>query len=140
MEITGLEPVSRWKLLLSVAIERQDVDWIVEHWSTCIQHLDLQETDQMAMTCIEALKVYSTMPMLQQLFTKLRSIEHASTGDSLIPAPVWQNLFEWLFAQPIKLFKLFQPIVHRQTIKIDLMREEKLVPRAHRYLYQKKFF
>ena len=128
MEITGLEPVSRWKLLLSVAIERQDVDWIVEHWSTCIQHLDLQETDQMAMTCIEALKVYSTMPMLQQLFTKLRSIEHASTGDSLIPAPVWQNLFEWLFAQPMMLFKLFQPIVHRQTIKIDLMREENWFP------------
>jgi hypothetical protein len=128
IEITGLEPVSRWKLLLSVAIEREDVDWIVEHWSVCLQHLDIHETDQMAMTCIEALKVYSTMPMLQQLFSKLRAIEHASMGDSLIPAPVWQNLFEWLFAQPMKLFKLFQPIVHRQTIKIDLMREENWFP------------
>ena len=128
IEITGLEPVSRWKLLLSVAIERQDVDWIAEHWSVCIHHLDTHETDQMAMTCIEALKVYSTMQMLQQLFSKLRSIEHASTGDSLIPAPVWQHLFEWLFAQPMKLFKLFQPIVHRQTIKIDLMREENWFP------------
>ena len=128
IEITGLEPVSRWKLLLSVAIERQDVDWIAEHWSVCIQHLGTHETDQMAMTCIEALKVYSTMAMLQQLFSKLRAIEHASTGDSLIPAPVWQHLFEWLFAQPMKLFKLFQPIVHRQTIKIDLMREENWFP------------
>lgn len=128
IEITGLEPVIRWKLLLSVAIERHDVDWIVEHWSVCIQHLESHETDQMAMTCIEALKIYCTMPMLQQFFSKLRAIEHASTGDSLIPAPVWQNLFDWLFAQPIKLFKLFQPIVHRQTIKIDLMREENWFP------------
>jgi hypothetical protein len=113
---------------MSIAIERQDVDWIVEHWTVCLQHLTTHETDQMAMTCIEALKLYSTIPMLHQLFTKLRFIEHASTGDSLISAPVWQHLFEWLFEQPIKLFKLFQPIIHRQTIKIDLMREENWFP------------
>lgn len=128
IEITGLEPVSRWKLLLKIAIEREDRDWIVEHWSQCIQHLRTEDTDQMAMACIQALKIYSTMSMLQQLFSKMRSIEHASTGDSLIPAPVWQYLFEWLFSRPMKLFKLFEPIIHRKTIKIDLMREENWFP------------
>ena len=128
IEITGLEPVSRWKLLLKIAIEREDRDWIIEHWSSCLQHLCTEDTDQMAMACIQALQIYSTPSMVQQLFSKMRSIEHASTGDSLIPAPVWQHLFEWLFTRPMKLFKLFEPIIHRKTITIDLMREENWFP------------
>ena len=71
---------------MSIAIERQDVDWIVEHWTVCLQHLTTHETDQMAMTCIEALKIYSTVSMLHRALCKLRFIEHASTGDSLISA------------------------------------------------------
>ena len=124
IEITGLDPVHRWKLLMSIAIERQDVDWIVEHWTVCPQHLTTHE-NQMAMTCIEALKLYSTSHASSTLYRC--DLLSMPIRETLISA-TWQHLFEWLFEQPIKLFKLFQPIIHRQTIKIDLMREENWFP------------
>ena len=131
IEITGLEPTIRWKLLLQVAIRRDDQDWILKHWDQCLQHLRAPHAEDMATTCIEGLKRCTSMvvmPMLQQLFTQLRQIEHASTGDSLIPAPIWEQLFEWLHTDSNAIFLLFTPILEEKTIKIDLMREENWFP------------
>jgi len=131
IEITGLEPTVRWKLLLQVAIRRNDQDWILKHWDQCLQHLRAPHAEDMAATCIEGLKRCASvvvMPMLQQLFAQLRQIEHASTGDSLIPAPIWEQLFEWLHNNNDAIFLLFNPILEEKSIKIDLMREENWFP------------
>ena len=88
-KITGLHPSERWSILLRVAVERND-DWIAEYWSTCLAHISTA-TDYMALACIDALKIYQQPSWNEQLFAKLREIEHSSTGDSLISAPI-QNV------------------------------------------------
>ena len=52
-EITGLHPSERWSILLRVAVERNDDDWIAEYWSTCLAHLSPPATDYMALACID---------------------------------------------------------------------------------------
>ena len=127
-DITGLHPSSQWTLLLQIAVEREDVDWVAEHWDTCLSHMDAPQVEDMATACIDAMDIYSTPALQLQLFTKFRGIEHSSKGDSLIPAPVWQQFFEWLHKDRNGLFELFEAVLSKKTIKIDLMREENWFP------------
>ncbi len=127
-EITGLSDTLRWLVLLKIAIAKRNDDWIVKHWSTCLQHISPPHTEELTNACIEAGKFCASKMMIEQLFFKLRTIEHASTGDSLIPAPIWENLFGWLYKKDDWLFSIFAPILTQRTIKIDLMREENWFP------------
>ena len=128
MTIEGTGPHGeRWSAL-HVAVERNDDDWIAENWSTCLAHLSPPATDYMALACIDALKIYQQPSWNEQLFAKLREIEHSSTGDSLISAPIWERFFEGLYHKDDVLFRLFERVLSKQAIKIDLMREENWFP------------
>ena len=126
-EVTGLEPTDQWMLMLSIAIRRRDKEWIEQHWKECLQQLNTTNTEQMATTCIDAVHLMHNASMTQALFEKFRSIEHASSGDSLISAPIWEKFFLWLHSKNL-LHNLFAPLLTTTTLKIDLMREENWFP------------
>ncbi len=126
-EVTGLDPIDQWMLMLNIAIRRRDKKWIERHWTNCLQHLNTTNTEQMATACIDALQLVQKNLMNQTLFAKFRSIEHASSGDSLISAPIWEKFFLWLHRKNL-LHDLFTPLLTTKTLKIDLMREENWFP------------
>jgi hypothetical protein len=127
-EITGLHPSDRWSILLRVAVERKDDDWIAEYWNTCLMYCSPPATEDIALACIDALDIYQQPTWNEQMFAKLREIEHSSTGDSLISAPIWERFFERLYHSNDALFRLFERVLSKQAIKIDLMREENWFP------------
>ena len=127
-EIMGIEVSTKWMILLKLAIQRKDADWIAEYWTMCIPSIAQSNVADMAMACIEGLHLYSTSARRRQLFSELRKIEHESTGDSLVPAVVWHTFFEWLFLQEEWFFEMFKPLLQRKTLRLDLMREENWFP------------
>ena len=127
-DISGLDPSVRWSILLRVAVTRKDEDWIAEYWDTCLHHLSPPATEDMALACVDALNIYQQSSWNEQLFAKFREIEHSSTGDSLISTQIWTQFFERLYKMDNALFDLFNRILAKQAIKIDLMREENWFP------------